>query len=28
MRFTQPIEGHGNANIVARLTSERTGDCS
>ena len=27
MRFTQPIDGHGDANITARLTSERTGDC-
>lgn len=28
MHMTQPIPGHGTANIVARLTSERTGDCS
>lgn len=28
MTMTQPIPGHGEANIVTRLTSERTGDCS
>lgn len=28
MRWTQPIPGHGEAAVVTRLTSERTGDCS
>ncbi|MCB2088376.1 MAG: DUF3617 family protein [Sphingomonadaceae bacterium] len=28
MRWTQPIPSHGEANVVARLASERTGDCS
>ncbi len=28
MSFTQPIPGIGDANIVMRVISERTGDCS
>lgn len=28
MQSVQPIPGHGEANIVLRVISERTGDCS
>lgn len=28
MQTVQPIPGHGEANIVLRVTTERTGDCS
>ncbi|MEL1250889.1 DUF3617 domain-containing protein [Aurantiacibacter gilvus] len=28
METVQPIPGHGEANIVLRVTTERTGDCS